>query len=115
MVKPGGTHLLADFFGVSASKLICCEEIEAIFNSGASKAGATVLGSAFHHFGEGCGITGVVILSESHMSIHSWPEENFCSVDIFMCGDCDPRRALEVLDNYFVCQYSKIQIIERGK
>jgi len=115
MIKAGGKHLIIDYWGVDASKLISCEEVDAVFRKGAEDSSATVLSSHFHHFGEGCGITGVVILSESHMSIHTWPEKNYCAIDIFMCGECDPRTALKTLDDYFASSYSKVQLIERGE
>jgi S-adenosylmethionine decarboxylase len=115
MVKAGGRHLLVDYWGVEVPRLINCDEVDKIFRRGAEEAGATVLGSSFHHFGEGCGITGVVILSESHMSIHTWPEKNYCAIDVFMCGECDPRETLKVLDEYFQSTYSKIDLLKRGE
>lgn len=115
MVKPGGRHLIVDYWGVDTSRLTNTEEVDGVFRESAVASGATVLSSHFHHFGEGCGITGVVVLSESHMSIHTWPERNYCAVDIFMCGSCDPRNALKVLDHYFEGNYSKTQLIERGE
>lgn len=115
MVKAGGRHLIVDYWGVEADKLSSCEDVDSIFRKGAEEAGATVLGSNFHHFGDGYGITGVVILSESHMSIHTWPEKNYCAIDIFMCGDCDPRKTLKVLDLYFNSNYSKIDLLKRGE
>jgi S-adenosylmethionine decarboxylase len=114
MIKAGGRHLIVDYWGVPSEKLVSCEEIDAVFRRGAETAGATVLSSHFHHFGDGYGITGVTILSESHMSIHTWPENNYCAIDIFMCGDCNPSTALIALDEYFESNYSKINLIERG-
>lgn len=69
--------------------------------SAANMAGATVLGDNWHNFGVGCGITGVVMLSESHMSIHTWPEHGYAAIDIFMCGNCNPRDTVESLVQYF--------------
>lgn len=115
MVKAGGKHLIVDYWGVDSAKLTETKEIESILKQGAIEAGATILGSSFHEFGEGYGITGVIILSESHISIHTWPEKEYAAIDIFMCGTCDPRCALKILDTYFVNQYSKTQMIERGE
>jgi S-adenosylmethionine decarboxylase len=50
-----------------------------------------------HEFPSSGGITGVALLAESHMSIHTWPEKDYAAIDIFMCGHADPRRALDVL------------------
>lgn len=115
MVKPGGKHLLADFYGVSPCKITNCSEIDEVFRKSAVYAGATVLNSTFHHFGEGCGVTGVLILAESHMSIHSWCEEKYCSVDIFMCGDSDPYKALKVISEYFDADRAEVNFIKRGE
>lgn len=114
MVKPGGKHLIIDYWGVEASKLINVEQIDSVFRQSAIHAGATVLSSHFHSFGDGCGVTGVLILAESHISIHSWPENNYCAIDIFMCGDSKPNDALTILNKYFNATYSKTEFIERG-
>ncbi len=71
--------------------------LEALLRAAARQAGAQVLGNHFHAFGEEDGVTGVVLLSESHVSVHTWPESGFAAIDIFMCGSADPERALEEL------------------
>ena len=60
-------------------------------------AGATLLKIFLHEFPSSGGITGVAVLAESHMSIHTWPEKGYAAIDIFMCGHADPTRALDVL------------------
>ncbi|MYN05838.1 adenosylmethionine decarboxylase [Pseudoduganella aquatica] len=92
-----GSHLLADLSGIEASRLGDCDELEALLRSAAAAAGARVLHSHFHGFGAGMGVTGVVLLAESHISIHTWPENGFAAVDIFMCGASQPRKALDVI------------------
>jgi S-adenosylmethionine decarboxylase len=92
-----GLHLLADFYGVGAPQLRDAAALEALLRAAARQAGAQVLGSHFHAFGEEDGVTGVVLLSESHISVHTWPESGFAAIDIFMCGSADPERALEEL------------------
>jgi S-adenosylmethionine decarboxylase len=92
-----GLHLLADFYGVAAALLRDASALEALLRAAAGKAGAQVLGSHFHTFGEEDGVTGVVLLSESHISVHTWPEAGFAAIDIFMCGSAVPERALEEL------------------
>ncbi len=64
-------------------------------------AGATILHSHFHHFSPNGGVSGVVVLAESHISIHTWPERGFAAIDIFMCGACDPHDAIPVLRRAF--------------
>jgi S-adenosylmethionine decarboxylase len=95
--QPLGTHLLADMSGIAAERLTDCAQIERLLRAAAEAAGAQVLHSHFHGFGEGMGITGVVLLAESHISIHTWPEDGFAAADIFMCGQTDPQRALALL------------------
>ena len=63
----------------------------------ALRAGASIVHSYFHPFGEGMGFSGVTLLSESHISIHTWPERNCASIDVFMCGNCDPQIAVDYL------------------
>jgi len=79
-----GLHVIADIGG--ASGLDDCARIDATLRSAAQAAGVTVLDVRMHHFGEGCGVTGVVLLAESHISIHTWPEHALAAVDIFVCG-----------------------------
>jgi S-adenosylmethionine decarboxylase len=112
--RPAGTHLLADFYGVAAARLTSCAEIDALLRTGAEAAGATVLHSHFHSFGDAQGITGVVLLAESHISIHTWPEFGFAAADIFMCGDAQPRLALDVIEHAFKPASSIVQTIARG-
>ena len=52
--------------------------------------GATILHGHFHHFGPNSGVSGVLVLAESHVSIHTWPERDYAALDIFVCGDCNP-------------------------
>ena len=94
-----GTHLLIDLWG--AAQLDEPQFIDATLRSAAMAAGATILHSHFHHFTPNGGVSGVVVLAESHMSIHTWPERSFAAIDVFMCGACDPRLAVPVLREAF--------------
>jgi S-adenosylmethionine decarboxylase len=98
-MKFAGTHLLVDLWG--ATNLADPSLIDAALRDAAIRAGATILHSHFHHFTPNGGVSGVVVLAESHISIHTWPERNFAAVDIFMCGACDPHDAVPVLRNAF--------------
>jgi S-adenosylmethionine decarboxylase len=95
--QPAGLHLLADMSGIEPGLLTDCAKIEQLLRDAAKAAGAQVLHSHFHGFGDGFGVTGVVLLAESHISIHTWPEDGFAAADIFMCGATDPQRALSLL------------------
>ena len=90
-----GTHLLIDLWG--AENLSDPALIDIALREAALSAGATILHSHFHHFTPNGGVSGVVVLAESHISIHTWPERGFAAIDIFMCGACDPHDAMPVL------------------
>jgi len=98
-VKRLGRHVIAEFWDVEPSVLCGVGLLESIFVDACRESGATVLHSNFHGFGEGCGVTGVVILSESHASVHTWPEYGYAAVDVFMCGSCDPNIAVKAIYN----------------
>ena len=107
-----GKHVLLDLYGADCSH--SKTDLGAILKTAAEDCSATVLGSNLHHFGDGFGITGVVLLAESHISIHTWPEKSYIAIDIFMCGDCDPLNALPVFKKAFSAQDTEIQVITRG-
>ena len=113
--RPAGIHLLADFNGVSADKLVSCEAIDALLRAAATAAGATILHSHFHSFGPQQGVTGVLLLAESHISIHTWPEFGFAAADIFMCGDAAPQLALDVIEGALCAGSRVIHTIARGR
>ncbi|EYD73869.1 S-adenosylmethionine decarboxylase proenzyme, prokaryotic class 1B [Rubellimicrobium mesophilum DSM 19309] len=90
-----GRHLLADLY--DAVRLTDAAEIEASLKEAAQAAGATILMSHLHVFQSSGGVTGMVLLAESHISIHTWPEHGFAAVDVFMCGEARAEAALEVI------------------
>ena len=108
-----GTHLLVDLW--DATNLDNPEEIDRILCEAAVVAGATILHSHFHHFSPNGGVSGVVVLAESHISIHTWPERNFAALDIFMCGSCDPYLAIPVLQHFFKPERIVLDEQRRGK
>lgn len=91
-----GVHLIADLSG--GRGLDDAALIERALRQATAAARATLLELRLHAFGPGQGITGVALLAESHISIHSWPEHGYAAVDIFVCGRrCDPDAALAAL------------------
>lgn len=110
-VNPG-LHLLIDFW--DAKHLQDDAVIERAMRDAAAACGATVLEIKLHSFGEDAGITGVAILAESHISIHTWPEINYIALDVFVCGTCDPRQALAVLRSAFEPKKEKVLEHKRG-
>ncbi len=111
---PAGVHLLADFHGVDAARLKDGAALETMLRSAAHGAGAHILYSHLHGFGEGAGVTGVVLLAESHISIHTWPEYGFAAVDIFMCGSAQPRLALAIIEAELQAHSFELRTVERG-
>jgi S-adenosylmethionine decarboxylase len=99
-VKFAGTHLIIDLWG--ATNLGDPAHIDAVLREAAIKTGATILHGHFHHFSPNGGVSGVLVLAESHVSIHTWPERDFAALDIFVCGDCDPYKAIPVLKRGFL-------------
>lgn len=112
-IRFAGMHLLADFWG--ASRLDDASHIDTTLRRAAVAAGATVLHSHFHRFSPNGGVSGVVILAESHISIHTWPERGFAALDIFMCGACDPHQAMPVLQQAFTPTEVKLDEQRRGQ
>lgn len=94
-----GSHLILDFWG--ATKLDQLELMEQALRAAVAAAGATLLHIHLHHFTPNGGISGVAVLAESHISVHTWPERDFAAFDIFMCGDAEPARAIPVLSQAF--------------
>lgn len=84
-MHPLGHHLLLDLWGVG-SVLDDPEGLRELLESSAREGGATVVESRFHQFSPQ-GVSGVVILAESHLALHTWPENDFAAVDVFTCGD----------------------------
>jgi len=93
-VEFAGTHIIIDLWG--AKPLDDIELMEATLRKAAKVAGATVLHIHLHHFTEGGGISGVAVLAESHISVHTWPERDFAAFDVFMCGDANPEAAVPI-------------------
>jgi S-adenosylmethionine decarboxylase len=110
-----GGHILADLFGVEAVTLSDGIGLERLLRRAAADAGAHVLSSHFHSFGGKGGVTGVVLLAESHISIHTWPETGLAAMDIFMCGSADARRALAVVTDALSPTHRHIECVARGR
>ena len=113
-LSPLGRHVLADFYCGDSAQLADPVFIEACLLGAADAASATVLNSHFHHFGEAQGVTGVVLLMESHMSIHTWPEHGYAAIDLFMCGQAQVDLALQFLQLKLRSETQTIQMVQRG-
>ena len=111
IVPPGGKHLLLDIF--SCHDGLTMDVIEKTLTDACIATGATVLFHHSHLFDDG-GCSGVVVLAESHASFHYWWEEKYMAVDIFVCGECDPYRAIPILQKSFQPNNIDIHEIKRG-
>jgi len=109
-----GQHVLADLFGIAPGLLRDAAQLAAVLRAAAEAAGAHLLASHFHSFGTDDGVTGVVLLAESHISIHTWPEFGFAAADIFMCGHSEPARALAVLVTALAPLRQEVHTAARG-
>ena len=98
-IRCAGTHLLIDLFG--AKRLDDLKLVRETLKRCADAAGANLLHIHLHRFTANGGLAGVAVLSESHISIHSWPEAGYAALDVFMCGDANPHEAVEVLKAAF--------------
>ncbi len=108
-----GDHLLVEFWGAVA--LRDTNKIQTAIEASVAAAGATLLHSYFHEFGDGGGVSGVSVLAESHITIHTWPERAYAAIDIFMCGDCDPKDCLEELKRAFRPKRVETRSLRRGE
>lgn len=94
-IRFAGTHLIIDLIG--ASRLDDIGHIERTLRACVEAAKATLLHIHLHHFTPNGGVSGVAVLAESHISIHSWPECGYAALDVFMCGAAEPERTIDVL------------------
>ncbi|MEI6430827.1 MAG: adenosylmethionine decarboxylase [bacterium] len=81
-----GKHILAEFYDCDHSRINDEKFIEKLFLRVAEEAGATIVNWIFHKFSPQ-GVSGVVVIAESHLTVHTWPEHGYCAVDIFTCGE----------------------------
>ncbi len=91
------------------------KKLENIMISAIKESGATLLHIHLHHFNNGKGISGVAVLAESHISVHSWPERNYIAFDIFMCGATFPEIAANVITKSLEPERIEYKTILRGE
>jgi len=109
-----GRHVLAELYNCDSNVLNNAKLIEKYMVDAAVECGATVVEKNFHMFSP-FGVSGVVIIAESHLAVHTWPEYGYAAVDLFTCGDsCDPLVAYEYLKNKFNAGSSSYSELKRG-
>jgi len=111
-VRCAGVHLIVDLHG--AKRLDDIDHIEATLRRCVEAAKATLLHIHLHHF-QPSGVSGVAVLAESHISIHTWPVAGYAALDVFMCGSADPDKCIPVLREAFAAKRVGVDEILRGK
>jgi S-adenosylmethionine decarboxylase len=109
-----GTHILCELSGCDPNILTDVEGVEQILKTAAQKANATILTTAFHRF-EPHGVSGVVVIAESHLSIHTWPETGYAAMDFYTCGHAtDPWAACEYAAKMLRARSMRTTEVKRG-
>lgn len=114
MTTPEGKHLIVELLGCDYDLLNSVENVERVLVAAAKRINTTVLKTYFHQF-EPQGVTGVVVIEESHLTCHAWSELGYNAVDIFTCGQTDPREALGILKEGFNAQEVSCVVLNRGR
>jgi S-adenosylmethionine decarboxylase proenzyme len=114
-LKVLGRHLLVEYHGCDPEILNDLERVKKFMLEAASESGATVLDASFHYFTPQ-GVSGVVVIAESHLAIHTWPEYGYAAVDIFTCGNAvDPWKAFHYLRSTLGSKETSVNEIVRGE
>ncbi len=114
MKKTLGTHILMEMFGCDPEMLKDKEKIENVMNESAVRSNAKIVKSFFHQF-KPYGVSGVVVIEESHYTIHTWPEHSYAAIDFFYCSDeVIIEKAIEVLKNALRPSSFNLVEIKRG-
>ena len=109
-----GRHLLIELTGCNAGLLDDLEFLKDCLHSAAVRCGATVVGDSFYHFTPQ-GVSGVVNIAESHISIHTWPECGYAALDVFTCGDTvEPEEAARVISESLQAKHCSLVELKRG-
>jgi S-adenosylmethionine decarboxylase len=109
-----GRHLLLELKDCDPEVLNNLDFLKTVLPAAAIEAGATVLGESFHQFNPQ-GVSGVVIIAESHVFIHTWPECGYAAVDIFTCGDSvQPKKAAQRIIKELKSKNPSILELQRG-
>ena len=111
--KEFGKHYLVELIGCDPGRLKHVTHVQKLLLQAARKSNATILKHFFHQF-EPAGVTGIILITESHFFIHTWPDDQYAALDIFTCGAMEPKAAIENLKKSFRAKKVKIRTIVRG-
>lgn len=109
-----GRHLLVEFTECDHRALDDVTLLETAFRDAVAASGATLVQSVFHRYNPQ-GVSGVIVIAESHLSIHTWPEYGYASVDFFTCGESvDPYKAFDLVKERIFCKVAHVTEVKRG-
>lgn len=108
-----GRHVHLDLYECTAGLLVVPADSERFLNEAARQMNATIVGSHFHAFNPH-GVSGVVVIAESHLTIHTWPEHAYAAVDIFSCGELDLDAGVAYLVEAFGAKRKVLAAFDRG-
>lgn len=111
-ISYAGIHLIIELW--DAKNLSSLPKIRKSLKDSVKAIGATLLNIHLHKFSPSGGVSGVALISESHISIHTWPEYNYAALDVFVCGQVDPYKAITVLKKQYETSNIQISEIKRG-
>jgi len=113
-MKSLGTHVIAEFYNCDVDIIKDVKKVEEAMVGAANATNATIVDVIFHSFNP-YGVSGVIVIAESHLAIHTWPEYSFASVDIYTCGEeVKPWKAYEFLEKAFKAQNISVMEMKRG-
>ncbi len=114
-MKALASHVLAEFYNCDRDILNNTKLLEDVFKEATRLSGATLVGSHFHTFSP-YGVSGVIVIAESHLSVHTWPEYGYAAVDIFTCGDTiEPEKAFAYIKENLQASHTATMEMRRGQ
>lgn len=109
-----GTHLLVELYECNPERLKYVPDVEQTLVRAAHQSNTHIVGHFFHEF-QPHGVSGVVVIEESHYTVHTWPEERYAAVDLFYCSESvDAERALQILREAFEAKRVDVLLVRRG-
>ena len=115
MTHAPGNHGLLDLYGCDEAILKDEGRLKTALGAAAQAAEATILNEHFHTFSGAGGVTGVLLLAESHISIHTWPEHHFAAIDAFICGGMKLEKVKEILRRELAAERAVWTVARRGE
>ncbi len=108
-----GKHYIIEFHHCDVDQISNVPEVEEVLLNAVDKAGATYVSHDTHQF-DPVGVSAVVMIAESHFTIHTWPEKEYAAMDIFTCGVMEAQNAIDYIKEKFQADHCKVTLLERG-